>query len=293
MDLAGWKKHIAHVAADEGQWVGVLDENGLPLYELGGVVSANFPRTRLASSSVDVTVAVSPGDRVVEDLVGPNLGVTDDEGRLVPASGPTRLLMLVRENGERNVATIVHVVASGENSPSQLVINGVDLLDGLAWWPCPSIPLEWPKAEFTQWTTDASGDEYSTARTLAQVPIATRADGYTKRGPAVTVIRDLIQESFDAVNGLYGWLGDPHAVVAYTAGEDTSPEVFIRVNDDPILDTVSESARAAGVTLHADLWWPGDAPVRVKTSRDPEAYATKTWEHPIQVFHVNPLGKEL
>lgn len=291
MDLTSWRKHIDYVVKDEGQWLGILDENGLPLYELPAYSSVSFPEAHLDASSAEVVVPVSAGDTVLDDLVGEGLGVQDAAGRLVPASGPTRLLMLARP-GERRVGTVTHTVAGGVSAPSTLTVHAVDLLNGLSWWPCPSIPVEWGRAQFTDWDTDASGEKYTSSRRLAQLQFATNADGYTKRGAAVSVIRDLIQDSFDAVNSLYGWADNPHAVVEYPTGVDESPEVFIRVNDDPVLDTVAEHARSAGVGIEVILWWPGDDAVRVRTSRDPRAFGFKSWPHPVQIVRVSHVKGE-
>lgn len=285
MDLVQWRKHIDAVVKSEGQWLGVADENGYPIYEIGGLVSHTFPTSHLAESSVEVVLNVSPGDRVLDDLVGEGLGVQDAEGRLVPASGPTRLLLLVRD-GLRLAATVTHTVVSGRSAPSQIVVHGVGLSDGLGWWPCPSVPLSWTQGTFTQFTTDASGIEYKLPRDLAQVAFATRADGYTKKGPAATIIRELVEESFRSVNALMGW-GDPHAVVEFLDGEDTSPEVLIRVNDDPLWDTIAEPARIAGLSVVVSLWWPGDDPVRVKTASGFEA---TSFTYPVQVVRVREVG---
>lgn len=288
MELAQWRKHIEQVVEDEGQWLGVLDEDGYPLYELGGLVRHSFPTFHLGESSVEVELSVTPGDRVLDDLVGEGLGVVDESGVLVPASGPARLLCLVR-GGKRVVALVTHSVVAGREVPSTLTVHGVGLNTMLLFWPCPSVPVEWASAGFSEWETDASGLTYSQARVLAQVQFATRADGYTKIGPGVTMISELVQDSFDAVNTLYGWVDDPHAVVEFAAGVDGSPEVAIRVNDDPVGDTISEPARVAGLGVFVDLWWPGDDPVRVR-SADRGSFGEVEFSHPVQVVRVKEVG---
>ncbi|MER0069239.1 hypothetical protein [Corynebacterium sp. KPL3806] len=292
MDLVQWRSHIKQVVEDEGQWLGILNEDGLPFYELGQVSRVSFPETRLAASSVEVAVNVTLGDRVVDDLVGEGLGKTSDEGRLVPATGALRMLCLIRRGGERRVAYVTHTVAEGRYAPSVLTIHGLDLVDGLAAWPCPSIPVEWAGKEFKTWDTDASGIAYSKPRVLAQVPFATKADGYTVKGSARDTIRRLIQDSFDGVNALYGWGDDPHAVVEFDSSVDNSGQVLIRVNDDPVLETVAEPARSAGLGIEVSLWWPGDTPVRVRVSRDPEQFEVRSWAHPVQVVRIRRIKEK-
>lgn len=297
MDLSRWRKHIDAVVADEGQWVGVLDENGYPIYTLGGLQNISFPENRLSPSSVEVTLAVSVGDQVVDDLAGEGLGRQDASGGELVAPGATRLIMLVRAGGERRAATITHTTISGGATPTSMTIHGVDLLDSLSWWPCPSIPVEWSRTSFTTQTTDVSRVTYVHPRDMAivrfsQLVAKVTAEGvvggYAKTGAAVTVISDLIQDSFDAVNHLYGWMGKPHAVVVYEEKADGSPRVGVRVNDDPILDTVAEPARAAGVGIEVSLWWPGDEPLRVRRG-DRGGFEVKSFNHPIQVVRVSEL----
>lgn len=284
MELAEWRKHIDQVAEDEGQWFGILNENGHPIYEFGGISHVSFPEARLATSSVEATVNVAPGDRILDDLVGEGLGVVDDAGRLSPANGPLRMLCHIRP-GERRAAFITHTVVEGRGTPSTLTIHAVDLVDALATWPCPSIPVEWGAHEFSEWETDASNTKYATPRTLAQLPFATKADGYTVSGPARDTVRRLVQDSFDGVNALYGW-DDAHAVVEFEDTPDDSPRVVIRVNDDPVMDTIAEPARSAGLGIEVRLWWPGDAPVRVRTKRDPERTSASTWSSPKMIVRV-------
>ena len=117
MELAEWRRHIDQVVEDEGQWFGILNEDGHPIYEFGGIVNVSFPETRLAASSVEATVNVAPGDRILDDLVGEGLGVVDDAGRLAPANGPLRMLCQIRP-GERQTAYITHTVVVGVGTPT-------------------------------------------------------------------------------------------------------------------------------------------------------------------------------
>lgn len=284
MELAEWRRHIDQVVDDEGQWFGILDENGYPLYEFGGIAHVSFPEARLAVSSVEVTVNVTPGDRILDDLVGEGLGVVDDAGRLTPANGPLRMLCHIRP-GERRVAYISHTVVEGTSSPSKLTIHGVDLLDALATWPCPSIPHEWGEHDFEVWETDASNMKYATPRTLAQLPFATKADGYTVSGSARNTVRHLVQDSFDAVNALYGW-SDVHAVVEFDGTRDESPPVVIRVNDDPVLETVAEPARSAGLGIEVRLWWPGDKSVDTRSETVRGGWVHSSWSTPKLIVRV-------
>ena len=287
MDLSQWRKHIDQVVKDEGQWVGVADENGYPIYELTGKI--NFPESHLQAASAEITVNVEPGDRILDDLVGDKLGQMDAAGRLVPANGPARLLVLVRP-GERRAAIITHVVVTGQATPSQVTVHGVDLLDSLASWPCPSINLEgWEMAQWQQRKTDASGIRYGKVREMAQLQFATKLFRYAKRGTARDLLRVIVQDSFDSVNILYGWQDSPHAVVAFGGAKDTSGEVGLRISDDSIWETIAETARSAGLTIDVELWWPGDPAIRVRADHDGKTTKSKTFSHPVQVVRIEQL----
>lgn len=283
MDLDQWRSHIDYVVATEGQWIGLLDEDGWPLLDFSAVVNVQAPETRMSASSVEVTVDVSAGGgrRLLDELIADGLGKQEPNARLVPAVGAARFICLTRQAGERIVARVVHTVVAGGASPVTMTVHGTDLTEGLAWWPCPSAPQYWRNARFSDWTTDASYLQYRKARSLAKVQFSTDTLATTKRGTARDLIRDIIQDSFDAVNAARGWSGDPHAFVDYgQTGRDMSPEVLIRIDDSYVWDTVAPTALQSGVSIEVDLWWPGDAPVRVRSG------ALRTWPNPVQIVKV-------
>lgn len=288
MSFEDWLKHIEYQVSTAGQWVGLLDEECRPLCELPAWLSFTAPKTRLDVASVEARFPVQPGDRVLDELAADGLGEQDSEGRLVPNDGPERFLAVIRP-GERRVFFITHAVVDA--GMSALKIQGSDLLEGLSFWPCPSTPHEWVESEFSDWSTDAAGGEYEKARRLARVKFGLRADGHTVDGPAVEVIRTVVQDSLDAVNDLMGWSDDAHMVVDFAAGEP-GPKVLVRTADDFVWDTISKPALDSGVSVTVTLWWPGDAPVRVRTSRDPDQFENKTWDRPMQVVRVEMKAGE-
>lgn len=282
MDLANWRRHIDYVVATEGQWVGLLDEDGFPFLDFPALVHVQAPETRMASSSIEVAVDVSAGAgrRLLDELVADGLGKQEPNARLAPAVRAARFLCVVRGT-ERLVARVVHTVVAGAASPTTATVHGTDLTEGLAWWPCPSAPTFWRGAKFEQWTTDASYIKYRTPRTLAQVQFSNDPLATTKRGTARDLIRGIIQDSFDTVNAARGWVADPHAFVDFTdQSKDTTPEALIRLDDSYVWDTVAPTAQQCGVSIQVDLWWPGDAPVRVRNG------ALRTWPHPVQIVKV-------
>lgn len=289
MNLESWRKHIDAVIADEGQILILADENGLPMWELPGLVTMGAPESHLDSGEVQAEIRAQEGSPVIDELVADGLGVADETGRIEPAQGPMRMLIVERAGHPRRAFFITHCVASGDSRPSNLTIHGVDLKDSLSFWPGVSIPLEVQKAEWEYWDTDASGEKYEKTRKLARVPLATKADGYTLRGPARSIIRDFIQDSFDAVNTLYGWEDDPHAVVDYGGGVDMSDDAFLRTTDDYVWDTVASTAKNRSISIKVDLWWPGDGRVVVRSSREPLEVEQRTWDRPILIVRVNTM----
>ncbi|HAT1360257.1 MULTISPECIES: hypothetical protein [Corynebacterium] len=289
MDFKSWRKHIDQVVEDEGYWVGLADENGYPLLDIPPFESLTLPRTRLATSEFEFLVHAPAGSPINDDLVADGIGVQDQEGRLIPAKGPTRMLIVVTPGNPR-LSYFVNISSlSGISAPDQLTVKGVDGLDCLAFWPGVSIPVEVEKATFSDWSTDASGIQYEKTRRLARVPLATVADGYTLYGKARTVIRRFIQDSFDAVNALMGWTGDEHAVVDFGGGPDTTSEIYLRTSDDYVWDTIAGPAKNSGLYVHVDLWWPGDPAVTVRKDRASGETVSKTWERPMLIVRVDTM----
>ena len=180
-------------------------------------------------------------------------------------------------------------MVTGQATPSQVTVHGVDLLDSLASWPCPSINLQgWETAEWQQRKTDASGVRYGKVREMAQLQFATKAR-YAQIGTARDLLRIITQDSFDSVNILYGWEESPHAVVDFSGGKDTSGEVGLRISDDSIWETIAEAARSAGLTIDVELWWPGDPAIQVRADHDGKTTKAKTFSHPVQVVRIEQL----
>lgn len=284
MNWEEWRKHINDVVSSRGQWVGLADGDGVPIIEFPPHESLSAPEARLAPSELQLRVGVrggaAPVHAVVDELVADNLGATDSEGRLVIVPDVPRLVVVEREGGRQGFF-ITHVVAEGESeAPSILTVNGVDMLDYLWAHPCPSTPVTWK--DNWQTITEDAAQEWAKPRELTAMEMATRADGYTVRGPADQVLRDLIQDSFDAVNTQNGWADDPHLIVDVSGGV-SAPEVLIRTSDESIGDTIAQPALQAGVSVSVYLWWPGDAPIETRTG-------LKTFTHPVGVVRVEHEG---
>lgn len=290
MHWMGWadkRRHIDQIITDEGQWVGLCDGWGNPIMRVPPILSLTAPEARLSAASLSLEVSVDGGAHVpvhplVGEMVADGLGVFDEAGRLVVKDQIVDMVVVARAGRRRGYVTSFPTVIGGSEAPSKLLIQGADLLDRLAVWPCPSVPQSWLPS-WMLWTGDVV--EYSRPRGIAEIEMAVVADGYTLSGPAEETIRTLVQDSLDAVNTAMGWEGSPHLVVDMAPTGRVSPEVRIRVQDAPVLDTIVPPAQMAGVNVIVDLWWPGDEPVLVRT---PDRLSTElvSWTRPIGVVRV-------
>ena len=265
-----WVKERAHhgqVVRDTGRWVGLLDENFVPLADLPELSSMVWPGVRGTINSVTTQVRVRTESgrmhAVVAELVAQNLGKVDEVGRLVPVTGPARLLRMESPELKPRTMRITHTVAEGDAlSPHTLTIHGVDLMGYLDMLPCPSNPLTW-KNEFTRFERDWVGPEgakelFAQPRDLTSTKMITVADGASVDGQADQVIYRLVSESIAAVHRVAGLASDgPYAVVLEPA-RGPSPRLILRPTDQSIWQEVSEAALASGVSIRSDLWWPGD-----------------------------------
>ena len=302
MDFPEWQKHVNQVVADTGEWIGLANADGVPVCDFPAAESVEAPRTRLAVADHQVVIPargrIAPTNGIVERLLAPNIGVFDESGYLAPATGGNYLVVIARP-GIRLAFDAVFATGEGpSDAPERLTVGGVSLTDLLDAHPCPSIPHTWEGGEFTEWREDAGGP-YRKPRQLAPVELATRADGYTVTGPAVRVIRDLCQDSFDAVNALKGW-ADPHLVVDYGVVSASGERITIQVQDDPLWSTILAPAESAGVNVWVELWWPGDPPITVRGPRLAPDKATgerfgspvrKSFDHPVGRVCVQEVGR--
>lgn len=303
MLIEDWKRHIDQVVADVGEWVGLADANGVPLCDLPPAESVSAPETRLAVDNREVVIPargrIAPTNSAVEALVAKHLGQFDETGALAPATDGDYMVIVARP-GLRLAFNVVFARAEGpSDAPNKLTIGGVSLDDLLEAHPAPSVPLAWHTSKLEKWTEDAGG-KYAKPRQLGAVEMATKADGYTLTGPAVEVIRELCQDSFDAVNAMYGFK-DPHLVVDYGTPTAKGERITIQVQDDALWPTMLAAAESAGVNVHVELWWPGDAAFPVRGQRIPNADLNqdekfgppvlKSFTHPIGRVVVEEVGK--
>lgn len=280
-DWVQHKKHRDYVIETEGQWAGLLDENGIPLIDLPGFIDMKSTIQRLSPGDFQAEILVDTGYDVphnaVRELIADDLGKVDGYGQLVPSDSSTRLLAIERE-GMRTVHTIAYSEAKGEvHHPDSLIIHGVDLLDLLDALPAPSDLKSWREAVFHNLDRDWV-QEFEKPRDLAEIKLGEVADGYSEEGPAEATIRKIITDSINAVNTAYGWTDQPHIVVDQTSTGLPSPDVLIRLTDISVLETVASYALNAGVGITVSMWFPGDEPVN-----------GKTYTHPIAVVKVEQM----
>lgn len=264
-----WPAHRLHrqaVAQDQGQWIGLADENCQPLMTLPPPQSLTAPETRLAPQSVKATFGVRSRSGVVhpivDELVAEQLGQTDAQGQLVSAVDRTRFLVVERPGIPRRAFKITHAVASGTgHAPAQLAVHGTDMLRMLSDIPAMSAPTTWT-GEWTTFTRDWAGPEdqgilFDQPRDLAGIKLVTVADGATIEGPAEATIRRLITESLAAAFRVAGVDDHPVQVVPTPTGK-TSPNIMIRPTDKPLWEEIAALCLAAGVRVSATMWWPTD-----------------------------------
>lgn len=126
------KKHRDQVIADQGQWLGLLDENATPMMDLPPVMEMRMPEATNdpASGMVKLRVQSASGivHPVIHQLIADGLGKTDDVGRLVPLSEATRFIAIERAGSRRVFRVDFAVAEGGAGAPSVLAVHGTDML---------------------------------------------------------------------------------------------------------------------------------------------------------------------
>lgn len=270
MRTIDWDRHRAHreqVQQDRTRWVGLLDENFIPFLELPQLTDYSWPESRGSISSVQMTMLVrTPSGgvhAVVDELVAENLGRTDKVGKLIPVTGPARLVRVERLGWKPRTMLVTHVVVEGDAwAPHTLTIHGTDMLGYLDLLPCPSNPSTWT-GQFTRFTRDWVGpadvmETFERPRDLADMKMWVTAEDAAVEGAADQVIFQIIQRSLAAVHRVAGITRNYPYVVTLEPRESDSPKRILLPADQTIWQELGEEALISGVTLRAELWWPGD-----------------------------------
>lgn len=278
INYADHKKHREYVAKNQGIWVGLLDEDGVPLMDLPTPerYSAQLIRNSVGSCNATIPAQNAEGITIpaVSELIADNLGIIDDEGLLIPSNDETRFLCFERPNGVRETFLITHCKASGVDAkkPSTLEIYGAGLLSYLDGIPAWSAPTHAKAGEWKDITRDWVGPEdtdivFDEPVTIKGNYHALRADGVTLSGKANEIIKEIIDNSLEVIYDITGIEDNP--IITNLVGKTESPTVLIRQNDESIWKTVIDVATSAGVQLSARLWLPGDDPIPGKNLKLP------------------------
>lgn len=267
-----WYTHQAHreqVARDRGEWIGLLDENWTPLFDLPQITDLDWPDNRGAIESASLRLRVrTPSGRlhaVVRELVAENLGKADTLGRLIPVTGPARFVRQEPLGQEPWTMRVTHVEVEGDALlPHTMTIHGVTMEGYLDLLPCPSNPLTWT-GQFTRFTRDWVGAEgeqelFRQPRDLASCTMIAVADGASVDGDSDVVIHRLLQESIDAVhrNADPEVLAEGPVYVAVLAERKAEAHrMILRPTDQSLWKELGDAAMAYGVGIRADLWLPG------------------------------------
>lgn len=266
------KKHRDQVIADQGQWLGLLDENATPMMDLPPVMEMRMPEATndTASGMVKLRVQSASGivHPVIHQLIADGLGKTDDVGRLVPLSEATRFIAIERAGSRRVFRVDFAVAEGGAGAPSVLAVHGTDMLKTLARFPAMSGPTTWT-GKWTRFTRDWAGPEnvgvqFDKPRDLQDIKMVTVADGATEQGAAEPLIRKIISDSLAATWRAIGredLLADPPVQVDPNPSGRKSKNILIRPTDRSIWEELAPLAAAAGVSISAEMWWPTDAPI--------------------------------
>lgn len=286
------RKNIDAVVAEDGVWVGILNGEGEPIAEIQPSdldVGVNHLNIREGTARVPLMPREDGTHPLADLLFDEGIGQQDESTAFVPRLDRGLMLCVQGPGGidGRMVYTVsVPKLLGTAEGITEVELNCIELLGLLNFWPCPSVPGTWGDQPYKVWKTDA-GRPFRVNRVLAPTQHATIAYGHTSKGPAVTTIARVIQDSFDAVNRLNasrGWANDPHLVVEVPNVRDTSPEVLIQRADKPLWETIAPTARLAGVSITGHMWWPGDAPVNTMRG-------ARTWSKAMGVVRVGTMGR--
>lgn len=261
------KLHREQVARDQGQWIGILNADGEPMFDAPPLMSLSAPKIRNSPAAVKAVFGIRSRRGVVhamvDELVGEDLGRVTAEGALKVSAKATRFVAVERPGGVRRVYRVAYSRVQGQGTaPVLLEVHGNDLVKFLSLFSAMSAPTTWTD-NWTTFTRDWVGPEgqeivFNQPRDLTGMKMVTVADGATVEGPAEATIRRVISESLKASFRVAGVVDDPPIVVSPVGSGVVSPHVLIRPTDQILWDEVAPVAAAAGVVITASMWLPGD-----------------------------------
>lgn len=261
-----WMQFAAHRAAivrSEGQYLGLLDENGYPICDLPHPSEMQAPRERNAISSLQLTFPVStatggvhPAARaLVDDTIG-----LEPSGAIRPT--PKTRFVLVDRPGSSWCYRVAQRSATGPSDKLQVItLHGIDVLSYLQQLPCPTQPQKWKSTTFHTFEKDWLAATDQTARFKRPRDIA-EVDFYSSYladqviyDRADRAIGQVIRESVQAVTKAVGATPSPFSVTVTETGADADM-LLIKPDDGFIWDTVAPRATAAGVDITATMKLP-------------------------------------
>lgn len=264
-DWAEHRKHRRQVVADHGRWIGLLDGNGQPICTLPSKpVELQAPQQRMGIGSLKMTISVGSkwGTKhpALRALIDDTLGQDSASGAIVPTK-KTRFVC-IETAGKRRVVWRV-----GQRGTTQLgdtlTIHAVDTLSYLQQLPCISQPAKWKQKDAwftadTDWlaVVDAS-HKFRKPRQIREIDFSTSllADNVLA-GPADEVIHKVLSESLEAF--FVGVERKQKLFCAQPQGDSDAPYITLKPSDGWLWQEISPRASAAGVTLRAGMWLPGD-----------------------------------
>lgn len=281
IDWINHAKHRDYVAQKEGQWIGILDGSGNPVFDLPHPIDMSASEARLSPESLKVSIPIEGENGVLHPvtdlLLGSHLGIIDN-GTFQPANGSTYIIVVQRANGEQWAGKIKFATAQGGAlKPTVLTIHALNVLDVLGELPCPASNEAWRNAPYQTMRNDPAV-AFEKSREISLLTLANSADGFSEKGEAEPLIRRIITEAIGTVSKHSGWK-QPHVVVDQTPSGESTPSITVRLTDSSIWDTVVEYALLAGVNIRARLVFPNT-----------ELINGKSYEHPVICVSVKKAG---
>lgn len=240
----------------------MLDNHQHPITDLPAPAESSWGKVWNEPTEMSATFRVLHDDGtvhpMVDHLVGDGLARIDEQGQLIPTLDEA-LFVAVERPGVRAVFKVVFPDTSSSSlaSPDSVTVHGVDELQWtLGALPGPSAPDTWTTGQGWQHLNQDWATTWGKYRWMDDVKMAAELRIGVRDGRADRVIRQLIWDGVAVAEHEYG-RSLPIYVSPYFSG-NTSPKILLDVQDNLLWAEVGETATAAGVTITAEMWWPGD-----------------------------------
>ncbi|MEJ6013821.1 hypothetical protein WG936_08230 [Corynebacterium sp. H127] len=259
--MATWddyKRHRDKVVETNGQWVGLLDKNYLPIMDIEDWINAEWPNifgdTGSMTMALDGEIAPGVPNPVVDELVFAHLRKLDKPQALDEMFHEAVHGVLERPGIKRQTYRLFELTPEGgRDYPAKMGLSGVDTIEHLKHLPCWANPSNRSKVVQLQFSDIQQGSAELVSRKI----IGRNLIGYQQ--PSLLRSSRDMTDDYSTSSAWSSFIPDLHRVICSPIPSGNPSEwCVIEARWDNAWDLMEGTWKAAGLQPITWLWLPGD-----------------------------------